>query len=205
VLADSNAIAERVMREWGERHGVPFASILAVHRGRPTVETVRLVAPRLDAVAEARAIEAVEAEDTEGLVAFPGAARLVVAASRARWAIVTSGGRRLAANRLRRIGLPAPDILVTADDVTRGKPAPDPYRLAMARLGVDAAHCVVIEDAPAGVASARAAGACVVAVASTTAPHELRGADVVVPALDDLDVEPRAGTLHVTWRTTVTV
>ena len=203
VLVDSNPIAERHWRGWAARHAVPFERIAAVHQGRPTIETIRLVAPHLDAETEAGRMEAAEGEDTDGLVVFAGAARLLTGLPRARWAIATSGTRRTATTRLTHVGLPVPEVLITADDVARGKPAPDPYLLAAARLGIVPSWCVVVEDAPAGIASARAAGARVIGVAATVSPRALGGADVVVRRLDDLGAEPRAGTLIVTWRAAV--
>lgn len=203
VLVDSNAISERQMRTWAERHGVPFARIAAIHHGRPTVETVRLVAPHLDVEAEARLIERAETEDTDGLVAFAGATRLLSALPDGRWAIVTSGTRRLAETRLAHVGFRRPSVLVTADDVQRGKPAPDPYLVAAERLGVAPKRCVVVEDAPAGVAAARAAGARVIAVASSMSPAALTDADVVVAGLDDLSVEIESGALTLAWRAAI--
>src|SRR5689334_7305466 len=155
------------MRAWAERHGLPFARIATLHHGRPTVETVRLVAPHLDVEAEARSIERAETEDLHGLRVFAGAARLLAALPPDRWAIVTSGTHALATTRLAHVGLRKPTVLVTADDVARGKPAPDPYLTPARKLGVAPGRCVVIEDAPAGVAAGRAAGARVIAVAST--------------------------------------
>jgi mannitol-1-/sugar-/sorbitol-6-phosphatase len=200
VLIDSNAIAERHLRAWAQRHGVPLEHIAAIHHGRTTVETVRLVAPHLDAATEAEAMETAEADDVDGLVAFPGAARLLARLPAGRWAIATSGTRRTATLRLAYAGLASPDVLITADDVTKGKPAPDPYLLAAKRLGLLPSRCVVVEDAPAGIASAHAAGARVIGVASSMAPEKLAGADVIVASLEDLDVEPAAGTLLITWR-----
>ena len=189
VLVDSNPIAERHWRRWADRHGLPFDEIARTHHGRPTAETVRRVAPHLDAEREARLKETAEADDTDVLAAYDGAAALLAGLPDGRWAIATSGTRRTAAFRLAHVGLPEPAAFVTADDVRRGKPAPDPYLLAAERLGVAAADCVVVEDAPAGVEAARAAGARVVAVASTNAPAALAGADAVVGRLAALRVE----------------
>jgi sugar-phosphatase len=202
VLVDSNPIAERHWQRWAARHGIPAERVLALHLGRPAVETIRLVAPHLDAAAEARTSEYAEADDVEGLHAFDGAADLLRALPPDRWAIATSGTRRTATIRLSHVGLPLPPALVTADDVARGKPAPDPYLLAAARLGVDPARCVVVEDAPSGIASARAAGARVVAVASTNPPSALAAADVVLARLADLRIEASADGLHLTWTAT---
>ena len=197
VLVDSNPIAERHWRLWAERHGLDAGEIARTHHGRPTAETVRRVAPHLDAAHEARLKETAEADDTDGLRAYAGAAALLAGLPDGRWAIATSGTRRTATFRLAHVGLPEPAALVTADDVERGKPAPDPYLLAARTLGVDPADCVVVEDAPAGIEAAHAAGARVVAVASTNAPDALAGADAVVDRLAALRVEVGAQGLTV--------
>ena len=105
--------------------------------------------------------------------------------------------------RLAHVGFRRPSVLVTADDVQRGKPAPDPYLVAAERLGVAPKRCVVVEDAPAGVAAARAAGARVIAVASSMSPAALTDADVVVAGLDDLSVEIESGALTLAWRAAI--
>lgn len=189
VLVDSNPIAERHWERWAERHGLPFDEIAQIHHGRPTVETIRRVAPHLNAEYEARLKETAEADDTNGLTAYSGAAVLLATLPTERWAIATSGTRRTATSRLAHVGLPVPSVFITADDVEHGKPAPDPYLLAAERLGVEPAACVVVEDAPSGIASARAAGSLVIAVASTNKPVMLTNADVVVPELSALHVE----------------
>src|SRR5450631_3144371 len=197
VLVDSNGIAERHLRAWTDRHGVSFDHIASLHHGRTTVETIRLVAPHLDAKIEADLLEGAEAVDTDALVAFAGAAQLLAGLPRERWAIATSGTRQTATIRLSHVGLPLPNVLVTADDVSAGKPSPEPYLLAVKRLGIDPTRCVVIEDAPAGIASARAAGARIVGVTSTNSAHNLAGADVIVGRLADLRVVANNGTLVV--------
>lgn len=197
VIIDSDKVAERHWRIWTARHGVPFSRVLEIHHGRPTIETIRLVAPHLDAPVEARGKENAEAEDSDGVALYPGADALLRSLPRDRWAVATSGTRRTVFLRLAQLGFPEPPILVTADDVARGKPAPDPYLLAAERRGVPPARCVVVEDAPAGVAAARAAGARVVAIASTHPRESLTGADAIVPALTALRIEPRPAGLAV--------
>lgn len=200
ILVDSNAIAERHLRAWADGHDVPFERIAAIHHGRPTVETVRLVAPHLDAETEAHRMETAEADDTDGLIVFAGASRLLSRLPAGLWAIVTSGTRRTATIRLTHVRLPTPAVLITADDVAKGKPSPDPYLLAAERLGIAPSRCVVIEDAPAGVTAARAAGARVIGVASTTSRDALADAHVIVACLEDLGAETSEGTLEITWR-----
>jgi len=114
---------------------------------------------------------------------MPGAVDLLKSIPAGRWGVVTSGSRLLAQNRLRYCGLPVPDVLVTSDDVTNGKPHPEPYLKGAQGLGFAPADCVVIEDAPAGIESARAGGMKVVGMASTYGPEKLAQADTVVQRL----------------------
>ena len=200
VLVDSNAISERHWERWAAEHGISYAKIADSHHGRPTVDIIRDVAPHLDAEAEARKKEVPEAMDTDGLVAFDGAAALINALPDGQWAIATSGRHRTATTRLAHTGLPQPDTLVTADDVEQGKPAPDPYRLAAEQLGIHPRKCLVFEDAPAGVESAHRAGARVIAVASTNPPNALAAADAVVDRLAEVTIAFTGnGRLRVQW------
>ncbi|HWS33027.1 MAG TPA: HAD-IA family hydrolase, partial [Actinoplanes sp.] len=129
---------------------------------RRDIDLVREIAPHLDAEAETRRIAEREAHDFTGLSAMPGAARLLGALPPSAWAVVTSGTRAVALGRLAAAGLPAPAFLVAADDIRAGKPHPEGYLTAAARLGISPSECVVVEDAPAGVHAACAAGmACV--------------------------------------------
>jgi sugar-phosphatase len=186
VLVDSTALVERHWREWAAQHGLDFAAIMEVAHGRPAIETMRLVAPHLDAEAEAAKMDGSEAFDTDGLVRVEGAADLVRSVPERSRAVVTSGSQAIARTRLGFAGVPVPDVFITSDIVTRGKPDPESHLLAAERLGVVPEKCVVIEDAPAGIRAARAAGMHVIAVATTHAPEELGEADVVVRRLADV-------------------
>ena len=188
VLVDSTGAVDREWRDWGRRKGVDGDAIMAIAHGVRTVEVIRRVAPHLDAEIEAAAIESHEAGDQTGVVVMPGALELVKSIPEGRWGVVTSGSRLLAANRLLYCGLPVPEVLVTSDDVTHGKPDPEPYLKGAAGLGFAAAECVVIEDAPAGIAAARAAGMKVIGLASTYKAEKLSEADVVVAQLGKIQV-----------------
>jgi len=183
VLCDSTKAVDREWREWAARKGVDGDAIMAIAHGMRTIEVIRRVAPHLDAEKEASAIENHEAHDQRGVTVMPGAADLLKAIPDGHWAVVTSGSRQLAANRLRHCGLPVPDVLVTSDDVTNGKPHPEPYLMGAKRLGFRADECLVIEDAPAGIESARAGGMKVIGIASTYVGERLVDADTVVSHL----------------------
>ncbi len=173
TLINSIAAAERVWAAWAERHGLDVAAFLPTIHGMRGIETIaRLALPGVDPVAEAQAILEGELADVDGVVAIDGAAAFLAALPADRWAIVTSAPRPLALRRLAAAGLPTPPVLVTAEDVRHGKPAPDCFLLAAERLGQRIEDCLVFEDAPAGIQAAEAAGAAVVVV-TVTHRHEV--------------------------------
>jgi sugar-phosphatase len=188
TLVSSLASVNRCWTLWAEEYGITaedFARI-ALH-GRPAVEIAADLLPAA-LVPEALArIEQLEVEDVRGgVVPLPGTLALLAALPAERWAVVTSATRRLADARLDEAGI-HPKTLITADDITRGKPDPEPYLLAARELDVDPARCVVFEDAPAGLQAGRAAGMTTVALATTHQAHEL-DADLVVADLSALSV-----------------
>lgn len=200
VLIDSRAMIESRWRSWAEEHEIPFEEVESVYHGRPSVEVIREVAPHLDAEAEANKRRTQDSRDLDQLECFPGAKSLLKSVPGGRWTIATSGTYRTASARLDAVGLPEPETLVTADDVERGKPAPDPYTLAAERLDTPPDRCVVFEDAPVGVESASRAGAFVIGVSATTTPDALEHADTVVSSLEDVTVRPNANDhLSLAW------
>ena len=188
VLVDSTRAVDREWREWAARKGVDGDAIMAIAHGVRTIEVIRRVAPHLDAQVEADAIENHEAGDQRGVTVMPGAVDLVKSIPDGRWGVVTSGSRLLATNRLRYCGLPVPQVLVTSDDVTNGKPHPEPYLRGAQKLGLRPAECLVIEDAPAGIQSARAGGMKVIGLASTYATAKLSQANAVAQKLTGIQV-----------------
>ena len=188
VLCDSTRQVDREWREWAARKGVNGDAVMAIAHGVRTIEVIRRVAPHLDAESEAAAIENHEAQDQTGVTVMPGALELVQSIPEGRWGVVTSGSRLRAQNRLRHCGLPVPDVLVTSDDVTNGKPHPEPYLKGAEQLGFRPAEGLVIEDAPAGIQSARAGGMKVLGIASTYAADILGHADAVIRKLGQIQV-----------------
>lgn len=181
VLVDSHAAIMRVWGAWGAAHGIAAARIEAVMAGRPSAEVVAELAPHLDAAAEGERINEREAADHDGVVALPGAAELL--AGPGPLAVVTSCSAALATARLRAVGLPVPDVLVTPELLRAGKPDPEGYALAAELLGVAPADCTVLEDAPAGVRAGAAAGMHVVGILTTHGAEELPEADELVPSV----------------------
>ncbi len=173
TLLSSIAVIERVWGQWFTRHGMdPEEWIPRIH-GIKAIDVIESLAlPGVDARTEAAWIEAEEMLDTDGIRQIEGAAEFLSTLPPERWAIVTSAPAGLARLRIAAAGLPMPEIIVTAEDVEKGKPDPACYLLAARRLGVDPARCLVFEDAPAGIAAGSAAG-CDVAVISATHRHPL--------------------------------
>jgi mannitol-1-/sugar-/sorbitol-6-phosphatase len=161
----------RAWRWWGAEHGVESEAIEGVQHGRPSGEIIALLVPGLDAAAESRAIDLRQAEDVDDVIALPGAHDLFAGSDPV--AIVTSCTVPLATARLRAVGLAVPEVLVTPERLSRGKPDPEGYLLAARELGAAPADCVVLEDAPAGVEAGRAAGMRVVGITTTHDPGAL--------------------------------
>ena len=149
--------------------------------GRPTRETIALLAPAPEREAELAQIDRYEVEDAGSVVAYPGARELL--AGPLPVAIVTSGSSQLARARLRGAGLEPPPVMITADSIERGKPHPEPFLLGARELGLEPSRCLFLEDAPSGVQSALAAGVPVVALRTTHSDHELSEADAVLDTL----------------------
>ena len=187
VLLDSTRVVAQQYTRWAQEHGLDPAEVMKAAHGVRTIEVVRRVAPHLDAEAETKTIEEREAA-AENLSPVPGAVALVNSTPRGLWGVVTSGTRFLATARMRKFGIPIPDVLVTADDVKSGKPNAEPYRRGAELPGFEPSTCLVVEDAPAGIRAGHAAGMKVISLPTTCAIEELREADVIVSGLAQIQV-----------------
>ncbi len=199
VLVDSAASVERAWRRWAEERGLDAHAIVAVAHGRRTEDTMRELGLDRDLRAEVELLERYEIADAASVSAYPAAAALLPALPPASWAVVTSGTRALATSRLAAAGLPLPAVLVTADDVAAGKPDPEGYLEAARRLGRPPADCLVLEDAPAGVQAALAAGMRVVGLPTTHPADELREATLVA-SWDEVVLRSAAGRITLSRR-----
>jgi mannitol-1-/sugar-/sorbitol-6-phosphatase len=186
VLVDSTPAVARVWTRWALRHNLePTSTVRAAH-GRPSLASIEELLPHASAaehLAENDWMERAEIEDVADVVALPGAKELLAGLAPGLIAVVTSATRALAEVRLRAAGLwEHVHRIVTATDIQRGKPDPEPYQKGAAALGLAARDCIVIEDAPSGTISGKAAGCRVLAVRTTTADPELRaaGADWII-------------------------
>jgi len=202
VLVDSTPAVARVWTGWALEHGLVPEEVVRRAHGRPSLATIIELLPNGDHDAEDREVERREIEDIADVLALPGALALLQAIPPQRWAVVTSATRALAEVRLRAAGLPMPQHLVTASDLKRGKPFPDPYLKGAEILAMAANDCVVAEDAASGVRAGKAAGARVLALRTTSIDAELlsAGADWIAEDLSALSLETAGGTAGLTFR-----
>lgn len=188
VLVNSGRAVERVWRRWAIARNLDPEYVIKNAHGRRSIETLRIIAPELEAAQENLRVEQMEIEDTEGITAVTGAAELLRKLPEERFTIVTSATQALAVARLRYAGLPVPRHFINADDVVNGKPSPEPYLKGAALLGFDPVDCLVFEDTPAGITAGKAAGMQVIALQTTYPAEELADADATVQSLAEVEV-----------------
>jgi mannitol-1-/sugar-/sorbitol-6-phosphatase len=184
TLIDSKASVIRAFEWWADLRRLPPGVADRIPHGRTSTAAAAILAPHLDAVAEGAILDNRQREDTEGVIALPGAQALLTTC--ARIAVVTSCPVQLASARIVAAELPSPRTLVTPELTSRGKPYPDPFLLGAELLGAAPDECVVLEDAPSGVASGRAAGMKVIAVLTTHGKDDLPGAAAYIADLTQL-------------------
>jgi sugar-phosphatase len=187
VLVDSTRSVSRQYRLWAQKANLDPRIVENIPHGVRAIDVVRQLAPHLDAEAVVERLEKMEAEDQEGVVVMPGATELLASIPGNRWCVVTSGTRYLATCRLKHANLPIPRVMVSADDVSKGKPDPEPYLTGARLLGMNSTDCLVIEDAPAGIQAAHAGKMKVIAISSTY-PASALEADVVIQRLAQIKV-----------------
>lgn len=168
TLINSSAPIKRAWMSTSIEAGIPLERLVGFH-GIPAGQTMKtLLSDRTDKEIQhwTDVITQREVEDTEGVVVNPGAHELfeVLAQAGVPWTIVTSCTRELAMARLSAVNLPIPENLVTADQVSQGKPHPEPFLLGAERLALPSANCYAVEDSIAGLTSARAAGCITIAL-----------------------------------------
>jgi sugar-phosphatase len=197
VLVNSGNAVERVWRKWAVEHDLDPEYVIEHAHGRRSAETLRVVAPELEAGQENLKVEQMEIEDKEGVIAVPGATELLRSLPPERFTIVTSATPALALARLQYVGIPIPGRFISADDVANGKPSPEPYLKGAALLGFAASDCLVFEDTPAGIRAAKAAGMRVIAVQTTYPAGELTAADAMIKSLAEIEARLENGVIEV--------
>lgn len=194
TLVDSLPAVERAWINWATRRGINPQDVLDFIHGKQAITSLRHFMPGESEAAiqqEFLLLEQVEAQDTDGVTALPGAAALLARLDQLDipWAIVTSGSIPVATARRRAGGLPEPDVFITAEQVKHGKPQPDAYLLGAERLGLAPQDCVVVEDAAAGILSGLAAGCQVIAVNAPANAPKRDQVDLLLTSLEQIAVD----------------
>ena len=202
TLIDSTPAVIRAWSTWAVEQGLAPAEFVQ-HHGVPSAGVVRALLPTERHEAGIARINELELADVGDIVVLPGALEALASLVGAKNAIATSCTIPLAQARIRAAGLVPPSVLITADDVARGKPDPDPFLTAAERLGADPRRCLVVEDAPKGLEAAHAAGCFTLAVVTTT-PREALHADAIVDDLSSVEFQPGPDGIRVRLRTTET-
>ncbi|WP_343314340.1 HAD-IA family hydrolase [Brucella sp. BE17] len=167
TILSSIAATERVWGAWAEGHGIDRETFLPTIHGVRASDTIRRLDLGLDVEREAKNLLEAEMQDLDGIHPIDGVAAFLKALPQNRWAIVTSAPLELAKRRMAAAGLPMATTIVSAEDVSHGKPSPECFELGAERLGFNPHNCLVFEDAPAGILAGETAGASVLVVTAT--------------------------------------
>ncbi len=197
TLVDSTGSVERSWRAWAQRYGFDGDAILETSHGRRSRDVVADLLPDDEVRPAVDALLAIAEADLDGIVALPGAADALAGVPAGRCAAVTSGERRMMRARMQAARVPVPGVFISAEDVEAGKPDPEGYLLAARRLDVDPQRCLVVEDAPAGIEAGLAAGAQVLAVATSHPADQLTRAHAIVEDLSRCTVDVDESTVVV--------
>lgn len=194
TLVDSNAAVDRSWIQWCKRNDLDFAEVSKIFHGRPAEDTIKEF---LEGASEKKIQEEIawlehqESTDVQGVTPLPGTMALLQALNEhsVPWAIVTSGTFPVATARIKASGIPKPQVLVTPERVTNGKPDPEPYQLGATELGLNAEDCIVFEDAPSGLNAGNAAGAQTIAILSQFEEHQLPKATAYIRTAEALELK----------------
>jgi sugar-phosphatase len=184
TLIDSMAAVHRSWSALAVKHGLDPDRVLKLIHGRPARESVaEFLANKGPTVIEQEVLwlKNRESQDTQDITPLPGAIAFLhqLDAFKIPWAIVTSGCNSVATARIAAAGLPQPEVLITADHITHGKPDPEPYLLGANQLGLPPESCLVFEDAPAGIQAGLAAQSRVIGVLTHATPEALMNVDCI--------------------------
>jgi sugar-phosphatase len=188
-LISSIGSVERSWRKWAALRGLDPERTRTIAHGRRAIDTLASLCPEGEVEAQLKVLEDLEIADNEGLAVLPGVTELLASLPRDRWTVVTSATERLTRARLAAAGIPVPARLVTAEQVTRGKPHPEPFLVGAALLGFMPRECVVFEDSTSGAEAGRAAGCTVVATTFSHRAEALAAADYLVPDLTGVSAQ----------------
>lgn len=187
ILISSIGSVERTWTKWARMRGVDPELACKTAHGRRAIETAACLRPDLDPDAELKILEEMEIADQDDVTVLPGVLHLLQGLPADRWTVVTSATDRLARARLASGGVPVPEHLIAAEQVTRGKPDPQPFLAGAELLGFPPEQCVVFEDSSAGAEAGRAAGCVVIATPFSHPIDSLEAAHYLVRDLSGVE------------------
>ncbi|MFC0804522.1 MULTISPECIES: HAD-IA family hydrolase [Sinorhizobium] len=171
TLVDSKAVVESALRRWALERQICPDYAMRMSAARRDVELVEAIAPSLSPEREAARIADYEIQAMELLQPIEGAAKFYCSIPAEKRSIVTSSTRISALARLDAAGISCPRIMIAAEDVSHGKPHPQPYRALLRMLHIPPERCLVFEDSQAGIKAATAAGCDCVGVGPSARGH----------------------------------
>jgi mannitol-1-/sugar-/sorbitol-6-phosphatase len=199
VLVSSLGSVERSWEKWATSRGIDPSLAIRTAHGRRAIETVRLLRPDLNDLAELEWIEQMEVADNVGLEILAGVCPILRALPEKFWTVVTSATERLARSRMAHGGVPVPARIISAEMVAHGKPHPEPYLKGAELLGLAPADCLVIEDSASGARAGHAAGCKVLATLFSHSLESLADADWIVRSLEDVRVQVTGDALEISF------
>lgn len=199
VLISSLGSVERSWEKWAHSRGVDPALAIRTAHGRRAIETIRLLRPDLNDLAELEWLEEMEFADNVGLEMLSGVCPILAALPDRFWTVVTSATERLARSRMAHGGVRVPARIVSAEMVSHGKPHPEPYRKGAALLGLAPQDCLVIEDSASGAQAGHAAGCKVLATLFSHSLSSLIHADWVVRSLEEVRIAVDGDALSISF------
>ncbi|MFA0145303.1 HAD-IA family hydrolase [Vibrio lentus] len=199
TLVDTTQVINNIWRKWATQNAIEFSKVLPHVHGRKISETLALVGSKDSNPEEEAVVKKIAMEAMNAATEIDGALDFVSNIPLHSWGIATSGPRKVAETSLRASGFQIPANMICAEDVTNGKPHPDPFLLAAQNLGLDAGNCVAFEDSPAGVKSAKDAGCFTVAILTSHEKEDLLSADLIVDGFSELTLKRRNNQYELCW------
>ena len=186
TLVDTETVIDNIWKTWAKGVGIDFSLVQQHIHGRKIEETLRCVNSVLANDEQILAVKSIAVNEMKKATAIPGALEFVSKLDQGSWAIATSGPRKIASTSLHAAGFELPRVMVCAEEVSKGKPEPEPFLVAAKMLNVSPEQCVAFEDSPVGIKSAKTAGCYTIALLTSHRAVDLAEADLIVEGFDSL-------------------
>jgi len=199
TLVDSWKCIEYAWTTWCKEHSIEYNDLVQRFNGSRAIDIIQTLKPELNAEEEKAKIDAFELAHPQHLSVIPGALKIIRSIPKDKWGIVTSGSQIVVSHKLKHACIEAPQVLITSEKISQGKPHPQGYLKASALLNIPAVDCLVFEDSPQGIKAARDAGMQVIALSTTFPIEELSEALICIEnyKMIDISAEPAHLTISI--------